>query len=161
MAHTSRMNSSDKCATKGFSALRQDFFDSLTGRYVDITFKTMGMVTILMVLFASPLLYLRYQGGGLEALQTGLLYLAPSFVASYLIGYYWIYRNVYDPVHEISTRLLAEQQSIDAWPDEDEVRGKDILEWQYAEIESLLEAIIDLQEQADRIGRGDLNVSEM
>lgn len=155
------MDGSDKCANNGLTAIRKDFFGSLTGQYVDITFKTMGVMTVLMAALAAPLLYLLYQTGGTQAVYRSLYYLGPVFVGVYAFGYYWVYQNIYTPVHEISTRLLAEQDSIDAWPDSKAAEGKDILNWSYMEIEKLLEAVIELQKEADKIRSGDLDVKQM
>ncbi|MFB6356496.1 MAG: hypothetical protein ABEJ65_08270, partial [bacterium] len=156
MAHTSRMKDSDKCAKKGFAAIRQDFFDSVTGSYIDITFKLMAYISLMIVATMLPFIYSEYIHGGIKEVRASLKLAIPTFIVVYFASYYLVYNMVYDPVHEISTRLLAEQDSIDAWPDEDEVEGVDILQWQYSEIEQLLEAIQLLQERANEIGEGKL-----
>jgi hypothetical protein len=150
------MSNSDKCKEKGISAIKQDFLDSITGQYVDITFKIMTLFSGLFALMVAGSSTYLYWAGEWGLLKGNLVTSGVIFLVTYCFGYYWIYNNVYEPVHSISTRLLSEQQSIDVWPDNGNFEGEDILEWQNGEIAKLLENIIILQEQVELIANMNL-----
>ncbi|MFB6346840.1 MAG: methyl-accepting chemotaxis protein [bacterium] len=157
MAHTNRMNGSDKCSTRGFTAYWKDLFDGLTGRYLDVTFKAMLRIGLFMALMTAPLLVYQYQSEGWETVQTSLYILGPSFLVTFFVVYAWMFNNIYNPLHDVSVELLVGQDAIDAWPEEGKVEGDDILDWQQAEIGTLLEHLNRLQEQSQALSNLDID----
>ncbi len=162
MAHTNRMKKSSKCETpEGLRQMLVDFLDAITGRYVDITFKMMSVVAGLLLISYFPIFaYLSYTDGW-AGLLTAIYFFIPGFVIAYALGYAWFFFYIFDPIHKVSIRLLVEQDSIDAWPSEGEVEGKDIVAWQRAEIEQLIRAANSLQDEANDLEDGDLGLSEI
>ncbi len=162
MAHTNRMKKSSKCETpEGFRQMLVDFLDAITGRYVDITFKMMSVVAGLLLISYLPIFaYLSYTGGW-AGLLTAIYFFIPGFVIAYALGYAWFFFHIFDPIHQVSIRLLVDQDSIDAWPPEGDVEGKDIVAWQRAEIEQLIQAANSLQDEASDLEHGDLGLNEI
>jgi methyl-accepting chemotaxis protein len=155
------MAKTDKCSKEGFGQLLTDFFDAVTGRYVDLTFKMMAVVSGLLIVAVAPVLLYQLITSGSSAALRSLLLFIPGFIVAYGIGYTWFFFKIFDPLHQVSILLLAGQKSIDAWPDKGEVEGKDIIDWQNAEINRFVFVANELQQELNKLKRGELDVDRL
>ena len=131
-----------------------DFLDTIRGNRITFTFK---VVTSFYVFFLSILgvfyLISNFVFGFEIPSYLFLIFLVMVLLA-YPIAYYQFRIKFFEPVHDVSVKLLSQKQVI-ARPGDDIINHKDILNIGLAEVQKVVDYLTILEKQAQAIAEGD------
>lgn len=157
MPHAEEMESSSKAVHRDsvFTTFLKDFWEGLTGQYVDVPFKAVGIIALLIVgTILTPVIWYLYSTQGPEVAFNAALYCLPGVIFTYVVGYLWVIAYVYRPVHQMAIRVI-QNGTLDFWPDPDKVEGMDLVQWGDEFFDLLDRELNKLGRKADAMARFD------
>lgn len=159
MPHAKEMDSSSKAVHKDsiFTTFLKDFWEGITGQYVDVPFKATGVIAILILgTIVAPVLWFLYTTQGPDVAYQAVSYLLPGIVITYVLGYLWVIAYVYRPVHQMAIRVI-QNGTLDFWPDPEKVEGMDLVKWGDEFFDLLDRDLNNLGAKAEALSRFDFD----
>ncbi|MFP4567883.1 MAG: methyl-accepting chemotaxis protein [Candidatus Woesearchaeota archaeon] len=130
-----------------------DFYDTIRGNRTTHTFKVVTSAYIFFFLILG-LFYVMSNVIFNFQIPPNLFFIFGILILiSYPLAYYYFRLKFFEPIHEISVRMLEQKQVI-ARPDEDIINHQDILKIGVAEVQKVIDYLIILESQAKALAEG-------